>query len=591
MKHIEKIVLSYPELNQYIGDNAFERSKVLANLKEIKAEYSPSFVKKMGSFLDMPFSKLYDGINLNVAPNVDIERLAKEKCLIFVPNHQSHADYLALNYIIHTRFDGKVPVHIAGGINLNIFPIGVMFRKSGCFFIRRSFQDDNNYKLTLEAYLYYLLKEGHPIEFFFEGGRSRTGKLLPPRFGLFSMLITAHEQLVKEDPNAKPMVFVPVSIMHEFVPEEKSLIKELGGGKKEKESSTQLFKLYKLLSKELGTIHINIGSPIDKTLSSDFKTSIHKMAFKCYRAVGKGICVTPISLLGLILLDEPSGALTFNQILEKVKLVLIYCGHLDVEVSNSLLGDKVEKSIRRGLELLIRDKKIKVIEKDKLHQTFYAVETNRRMELLYFKNSILHHFLVPYFVNVLLISILKEEIDDLRGAKHILKQKINELKYEFYLPDIKEVIQKTLKIVSIALEREVITLEECMHLPAKDFAKISKFIGSFLRGFSYIFEGYYIAALAVKHFQDKPFDLEQISKVSKEIHDLEKEHGSFIKYPESFSLALLKNSLKFFINEGFLRRDEAGQYYQIDKKATELLIENTANDLTTLLTFNMKASY
>ena len=101
----------------------------------------------------------------------------KNHNIIFVPNHQSHADYLALNYAFHKDYT-DIPVHIAGGINLNIFPIGTMFRKSGCFFIRRSFTNDLNYKNTFEAYLYYLLKQGFPIEFFFEGGRSRTGKLL-----------------------------------------------------------------------------------------------------------------------------------------------------------------------------------------------------------------------------------------------------------------------------------------------------------------------------------------------------------------------------------------------------------------------------
>ena len=116
---------------------------------------------------------------------------------------------------------------MAGGDNLNITGVGGWFRKMGCFFIRRRFPDDAIYKLTLEAYLYHLLREGRVIEFFFEGGRSRTGKLLPPRFGLYRMLMNAHSELSKV--SGKKLAFVPVSIAHEYVPESRSLDRELGG--------------------------------------------------------------------------------------------------------------------------------------------------------------------------------------------------------------------------------------------------------------------------------------------------------------------------------------------------------------------------
>ena len=122
-----------------------------------------------------------------------MRELMSKGSVVLVPNHQSHADYVEINYKFYKKYNR--PLYVAGGDNLNIFPIGKIFRGGGCFFIRRSFQSDIIYKLTMEAYLYALLKQKQPIEFFFEGGRTRSGKLRPPKFGLYSMLLEAHSHL------------------------------------------------------------------------------------------------------------------------------------------------------------------------------------------------------------------------------------------------------------------------------------------------------------------------------------------------------------------------------------------------------------
>lgn len=175
---MQKIVLGYPKLKERIESRENpkkEREKAIKNLEEIRSEFSSRTIKSFLKFLDATLPKLYDDINFN-GLNSNIVELMKDKCVVLVPNHQSHADYLAINYIFYKNY--QVPLYVAGGVNLNIFPIGTLFRRSGCFFIRRSFASDITYKLTLEAYLYYLLKMGRPIEFFFEGGRSRTGSII-----------------------------------------------------------------------------------------------------------------------------------------------------------------------------------------------------------------------------------------------------------------------------------------------------------------------------------------------------------------------------------------------------------------------------
>ena len=164
-------------------------NKILKNLDEIKSTFSKRSIGAVLKFLKVALNKIYKIFSLEL-PDGAILKLVKKNSIVLVPNHQSHADYIALNCALYSRF--KIPIYIAGGINLNVFPIGTVFRESGCFFIRRSFNNDILYKLALEGYLFYLLSEGKPIEFFFEGGRSRSGKLLPPRYGLFQILSIAH---------------------------------------------------------------------------------------------------------------------------------------------------------------------------------------------------------------------------------------------------------------------------------------------------------------------------------------------------------------------------------------------------------------
>ena len=590
MNYLQKAALSYPRLKEYIGDSPLERANCFKNLGEIQADYSPVFLKKMGVLADISFAKMYDGIHLELPPDLDLLKLYQKNNVIFVPNHQSHLDYLALNYILHLKYNFQIPIHIAGGINLNIFPIGRILRRSGCFFIRRSFINDRNYKYTFEAYLYYLLKEKIPIEFFFEGGRSRTGKLLSPRLGLFNMILNAHDALTEQG-HKWPLVFVPISIMHEFVPEEKSLAKESWGGNKKKESGTELLKIWRVLSKKFGTIHIKIGQPIMKNEISHYHSQgkAYQLAFKCYRSVGSGISITPISLLALIMLDDPSGGLTYDSILKKAKSILHYCQQFGVPFTSRLNEDCMENTLRRALELLNKDKKIKLVKKEKLEQVFYVVEDDRRVGLLYFKNSILHQFLVPFFMNSLLINIINNHIKNLDDLKHFLKTQTDLLKYEFYLPNVKEIIKKSFNILNYTLGREIKTLEDVLNLTTQEFFKVAETINLFTRASSYIYEGYYVGCMALKYLKNNHFNTSKFLKVVKEIHDMEYKHGHLVQFNESYSAPLLKNALKYYKNRKLIRRD--GDFYLvIGSQENEELISTLTKYLTEHLAFNLKTS-
>jgi glycerol-3-phosphate O-acyltransferase len=576
------IVLTYPKLRERLQDKPEDASKVEKIFKEIHGEFSPALVKTAVKFIDTTFLRLYDGVNVELRPGMDFHEMQKKGHIILVPNHQSHADYVALQYSMYKKFG--VPVRVAAGINLNVFPLGQFFGKAGAFFIRRSFTSDHLYKVTFEAYIYYLLKTNQVVEFFFEGGRTRTGKLLKPKYGLFQMLLEAHSQF-----RDRPLMFVPVSLAHEHIPEEKAHARELGGGKKVPEKGTQLFKLVKLFNKRLGTIHIHFGEPIVMDgYKGDLKEATQNLAFENFKAVGRGMPITPSSILALIMLDEPSGALTWKQIEERAMDVISFCRAMDIPMTPSLSCENFRDSIRSALDMFIGNKKIEVLKREKLNQVYYVIKGERRVEVLFHKNMILHHFLVPAIINATWFNVWNGSIKDGMQLTRFLMMKRKELKYEFYLPTIKEMILEALKIVSFALRREVTSLEECMKLSSQELYQIATKVRRFSTALSYLYEAYYISGLAVKYLSQETFTQERFIQVAKELFSLEIEHGRVIKYPESFAVPIIKDTLVYHLNQKVIVKNDDRTYKVVDQTKLDESIEKFIRDLNDQVAINLK---
>ncbi len=579
-KYIDEI-LSYERLAKRLESKPNDKKRTIEIIKEIRSNFSPRVTSALAKILKITFAKLYHNISFVTPKDLNLIEFSKTHNVILIPNHQSHADYVALTYLLWTKY--RLPVYVAGGINLNIFPIGPMFRRAGCFFIRRSFVSDILYKLTFEAYISYLLKNNQIIEFFLEGGRSRTGKLLTPRFGLFQMILETYSNLK----DAKPLAFLPVSIVHEFIPEQRAHAKELVGENKQKEKSSQLLKIFGLANKKLGSIHITVNDPIIYNLPENKRTRdmAHDVAFDCLRSIGNGMPVIPTSLLSLVLLDEPSGAMTWDNILRKSKTVIEYCRQFKIPLSPSLSKDKWEASIDRSLRFLIANKKVLVIENEKLFRTFYAIKEDSRIDLLYFKSTILHHFIVPAIVDASWMKIFNGHLKNRTDLKNFILQFRKQLKYEFFLPTLREFNTVGFDVVSFGANRKIDNLDECFKLTTNEYYNIGVKVGVFSRAFAYLFEGYYIASLTLKHFGKSEFNKDKFRQIAKEIYEIEKLHGRFIKYPESYTVPIMNNSLKYFEHKNVITRI-AGTFKVVSDEQVDLMIEKYAVVLTDLLTFN-----
>ncbi len=202
---------------------------------EIASDYSYGVVRALELFLSWLWTRLYDGTELH---NFDtVTRIAAGHEIVYVPCHRSHIDYLLLSYIIIRK--GLTPPHIAAGANLNLPLVGSLLRRGGAFFLRRSFKGEPLYAAVFHEYLHLMLARGFPIEYFIEGGRSRSGRMLTPKAGILGMTV---QSFIRE--HARPLVFVPVYIGYEKLIEGRSYLGELAGKPKQRESLWALSPVY-----------------------------------------------------------------------------------------------------------------------------------------------------------------------------------------------------------------------------------------------------------------------------------------------------------------------------------------------------------
>lgn len=220
---------------------------------EIASDYSYGVVRAMELFLTWLWNRLYDGIEVHHAER--LARIAPGQSVIYTPCHRSHIDYLLLSFILYRK--GLTPPHIAAGANLNMPLIGPLLRRGGAFFMRRTFRGEPLYAAVFHEYLHLIIARGFPIEYFIEGGRSRSGRLLAPKAGILGMTVNS---FVREQ--TRPLVFVPVYIGYEKVLEGATYIRELEGRPKQRESLWALLRTVRQLKHVFGRVHVNFGEPL-----------------------------------------------------------------------------------------------------------------------------------------------------------------------------------------------------------------------------------------------------------------------------------------------------------------------------------------
>jgi glycerol-3-phosphate O-acyltransferase len=470
------MVLNDQDLIRYMenvaagGKTSYQRilKETRKYLHEIASDYNEMFIEIWDKVLAWLWNNIYDGVVVDQEGMVKLRNISKKMPFVIIPCHRSHIDYLLLSYVFYKHYI-QLPF-IAAGTNLLFFPLGYIFRKSGAFFMRRSFKGNPLYGEVFAKYLKVLLKEGLPLEFFIEGGRSRTGKMIMPKYGLLSMIIQAYQEGACDD-----LALIPIYIGYDRVIEEKSYLKELGGTPKAKEKTTDLIKSSKVLRKRYGRVYVNIGEPIqlksylkgqekkyeDMTLM-DRQSLYHKIGDEIVLEISKVSVVTPYALISAGLLSHDRRGMSHNDLMNVLNSFYDYLAYRQIRLAVTLANRR--KAIRDALILfdqsgLISRMGTEEEGEDEFEEVVYSLEDDKRMNLEYYKNNILNYFLPVSFVATSILSnnndmiALTRIMEDYRFFKKLFL-------HEFIFDEKKDDLDEVNNVLTYLHNRGMIVGEE-----------------------------------------------------------------------------------------------------------------------------------
>ncbi len=459
------VVLSDPSVRAAIDSEAgdspvkLERATQEARryAQEIAAHISYPTVRVVERFLSWVWNRIYDGIELQ---HVDkLHEVARDHEIVYAPCHRSHFDYLLLSYIVYQQ--GLSLPHVAAGVNLNMPLVGAILRRGGAFYLRRSFKGNRLYAAVFNAYLRQILVRGHSIEYFVEGTRSRTGRLLTPKAGMLAMTVNSyiHNQ-------GLPVVFIPVYFGYEKLIEGGSFISELGGAKKKKESLFGLISSIRSLRDYFGKVYVNIGEPIhlDKMLDARepgwrekgpgeerpawISDVITDLGVRIMGGINAAAAVTPISLLVYALLATPKQSMGELELKAQIDLSLRLLKQFRYSDDVTIPDLDVEDIIDHGDKLGVIDRTA--------HPLGDIVSMTERNAVLmtYFRNNIQHLFAVPASIACCFIQgrrLAHEELQRLIRMIYPFMRVELQLKW-----DEKDIDDVTTSAIEALIEQEIL---------------------------------------------------------------------------------------------------------------------------------------
>jgi glycerol-3-phosphate O-acyltransferase len=424
-------------------------TEAAADLEGLVASLDPAAVEMFSGLLRPMHQKAWT-VHADAAGLEPLRELNARHALVFLPSHRSYTDPFVLAEVL--RANDFPRNHVLGGNNLRIIGLEALARRSGIIFIRRSFGADAVYKSMVREYFSWLCAKRFNLEWYMEGGRTRTGKLRPPKYGLLADVASAVETHRTED-----VYLVPVSIIHDQLQEVHQMAAEQTGAAKTPEGLRWLAGYARAQRRPVGGVHVSFGEPLslrsalsaanDPALdggpgitadgsvedSAARRLALQKTAFEVFVRINRVTPVTAIALAALTLLGVRDRALTLSQVRRVVEPVLDYVEarglpHTGVESLRTNGG------VADALLSLRREKVVSAYTEGS--EPVFSVETGHHIVAAFYRNSAIHHF-----VNRAIVELSILEVGELTGREALARgfqaalALRDLLKYEFFFPD------------------------------------------------------------------------------------------------------------------------------------------------------------
>ncbi|NHA13411.1 glycerol-3-phosphate 1-O-acyltransferase PlsB [Thioalkalivibrio sp. XN279] len=558
---VRRAIRRYSEVNKQPLHKAVARARRYAN--EIAANYSYTTVRIGERVLTWLWNRLYDGVEVG---GVDrLKAVSEGNEVVYVPCHRSHIDYLLLSYVVYQN--GLVPPHIAAGVNLNLPVIGPILRTGGAFFMRRSFRDDPLYAAVFRRYFALNLAKGVAMEYFIEGGRSRTGRLLPAKPGMLAMTVRAY---LREP--VRPVVFVPVYFGYERLFEGRSYISELSGRPKEKESVLGIFKALRHLRREFGRVHVNFGAPFfldgmlerhrpgwrSEPVEEDERPGwtgpvVEELGEEILRRINAAAAVSPVNLLAMVLLATPRQSMVEQPLVRLLELFAEMLRQVpyDEGVTVTELG---------GAEMIAYGERLGLLER-RPHRLGDVIMLAPKEALLatYFRNNVAHLFAIPSIIACCFIDKPVQAVERVRGLARMVYPYLGGELFLHWTPEQLEV--EVDRVIDMMVGRGLLRRDSegeqaCLRRPAPHTPEAIQMWILAQCSVQTLERFYMTVALLAKHGSGtlRPGQLEDLC------HLMAQRMSMLFQFsaPEFFDKSLFRGFIGRLRKHGVLRTDETG---------------------------------
>lgn len=587
-------VVRSPRLQKVIRDMAGEGEterrvlawRALSMLRELEAQVDPNAVRALDAAFDATVARMYSGVEVDEAGLARLREASKDGTLVLLPSHKSHVDYIVLSRVLF-RANMPVPL-VAAGDNLAFFPLGPVLRRAGAFFIRRSFKGDRLYAAVVDAYMRRLLKDGFTLEFFLEGGRSRTGKLLPPKLGLLSIVVDAVLGAAEGGGGGRKVYFCPISIGYERLVEERAYVRELTGGEKQKEDVRGLVKAAETALGRYGRLNVQFGDPltIDGVLAELGESSgnltparrralVQRLAYRVMNEINRVTAVTPSALVAAALLTHGRRGIAHADLVAACERLAKILHGEGARFTSSLVlpGEGGSFALRHGAireacELFQRAGNIETYqpgipvgeEAGRVRpgpDAVYVVPDVKRLSLDLSKNLVVHFFVSRAMIATPLVAAGDAGVDP-----RLLSERVQALsrlfKYEFQFradATFETIFAETL----FAMEKDGEIVRDpsgALRIAPQGEGRERAFLHArMVRSFV---EGYRVAARACGALRKGPLTPKDLTKRAMNVGERMFLSGE-IACREAVNRPVVENALLAFVDQGYLRR-ESGKY-------------------------------
>jgi glycerol-3-phosphate O-acyltransferase len=364
-----------------------------------------------------------------------MRQLVREYPSMLLWTHKTYLDGMVVPKLL---YDNDFPMpHMFGGANLNFPGLGFLLHRAGAIFIRRSFQDNELYKITLRHYIGYLMEKRFPMNWAFEGTRSRLGKLMPPRYGLLKYVLEACYAT-----DARNIHIIPISINYDLIRDVEEYATEQTGRGKGAESLRWLIGYIRSLARPMGKVYVDIGAPVvlEKAPHPDDKMALSKIAFEVAVEANQVTAITFPSLVAMSLLGAAPRSLTKSEVVADLQALLRWAQDRNLRISEDF--DPAFADQLPALIDIMLDEGI-VTRYDEGPEVVYGIGIDQHAVASYYRNTVIHFFVNKAIIELALLKASENEGPDALDVFWAEVDQLRDLfKFEFFYAPTEEFHQQ-----------------------------------------------------------------------------------------------------------------------------------------------------